>query len=99
MPNSNDREQLEELADLDKTVEFCEEHGNALIYKNNMDQPIKYIIENRPTIDSIKVKSASLPLPKFTTRFSPFNGVKSFLSKFGIGIYRLKNNPTPPVFD
>jgi hypothetical protein len=99
MPDSKDREQKEELADLDKTVGFYKEHGNILFYKKNMDQPIKYILENRPKIDSIKVRSASLPLPKFATRFSLFNGVKSFLSKFGIGIYRLKNNPNPPVFD
>jgi hypothetical protein len=99
MPNSKDREQIEELADLDKTVGFYEEHGNVLIYKKNMDQPIKYILKNRPKIDSIKARSASLALPKFATRFSLFNGIKSFLSKFGLGIYRLKNNPNPPVFD
>lgn len=99
MPNSKDREQLLEFADLDKTVGVYKENENVLIYKKSMNQPIEYILENRPKIDSLRERSASLPLPKFAMRFSPFNGVKSFLSKFGIGIYRLKNNPNPPVFD
>jgi hypothetical protein len=72
---------------------------NMVICSSKISSQIKNFVPDKKTTSYIQTKTNSISLPKIANKKSVFNFIKTLLARCGIGIYRLKNNPNPPVFD
>lgn len=72
---------------------------NMVICSSKTATQIKKVFPDKKVTSSIRIKTRGISIPKIAKQKSVFNFIKTFLARFGVGIYRLKNNANPPMFD